>query len=358
MKDNNKKRFCLNCQTELQGGYCHVCGQKATRENLTIKEFILEYMNIAFIWDAHFLKTIWQLLRRPGYLTNEYVSGKFVSYTHPLKLNMFLLFVFITFFLLFHNAEDLGNSVQNFTRDEVHYPMIQIQLLANDDQYAAKLESSPIDTVHLYAPLALSDEYPDIVVNLDPYNTASRDSMVVWTAALPHVLIEDKYIVPDAHGCYYFTEKETTSTEDVRMLESVWKQMVTMTTRYFPIIILLTVPFLTLLMRVGCRRGMHSHFKHFIFSLHYTAFLELLILTLYIAFLIVSPPAAVMQSVMLIGSYVYLTIAIKRAYETKGWLRAFCRSVFVNAGYAVILLLLLIFIVVVSTLIVVFKTEF
>lgn len=324
---------------------------------MTVKEFILEYLNIAFIWDAHFLKTTWKLLSKPGQLTNEYVSGKYVSYTHPLKLNMFLLFVFITFFLLFHNAEELGNSVQNFTRDDVHYPMIQIQLLATDEEYAVKLESSPIDTVQLFAPLILSDSYPDILVNLDPNNMASRDSIVVWTAALPHVLIEDKIIVPDAHGCYYFSEEDTSGSEFLRQLELVCKQMVTMTTRYFPIIILLTVPFLTLLFRIVCLRGKHSHFKHFVFSLHYTAFLEVLILALYIAYLVASPPAAVMQSVMLIGSCIYLTIAIRRAYETKGWLRAFCMSLFTNAGYALILILLFITIILISTVIVALKMQ-
>lgn len=356
MAENKTQKYCLNCQTELQGGYCHVCGQKATHENLTIKEFILEYLNIAFIWDAHFLKTIWKLLRKPGFLTNEYVSGKFISYTHPLKLNMFLLFVFITFFLLFHNAEDLGNSLQNFTRDEVHYPMIQMQLLTNDDQYAVKLESSPIDTVQLYAPLILSDRYPDIVTNLDPDNTVSRDSMAVWTAALPHVLIEDKFIIPDANGCYYFTEEEITGTTDLKLMEIVWKKMVALTTRYFPIIILLTVPFLALMIRIVCRRGKHSNFKHFIFSLHYMAFLELLILLLYIAHLIASPSPAIMQSVMLVGSCVYMVLAMRRAYD-KGWISAFYQSILTNAGYAFILITLFITIFIISTVIVVFQMQ-
>ena len=45
-----------------------------------------------------------------------------ISYTHPLKLNMVLLFVFITLFLIFH--KDFGNSIQNVTRDEVTYPLL------------------------------------------------------------------------------------------------------------------------------------------------------------------------------------------------------------------------------------------
>ena len=83
---------CLNCGTELQGMYCHVCGQEAISKTPTVSAFVLEYFNNAFIWDAQFLKTFWTLIRRPGHLTNEYLSGKFISQEHPLKLNMFLLY--------------------------------------------------------------------------------------------------------------------------------------------------------------------------------------------------------------------------------------------------------------------------
>lgn len=138
MENNTSPKYCLNCQTEVHGKYCHVCGQKVTDSSLTVKEFILEYLNIAFIWDTNFLKTIWQVIRRPGHVTNEYVSGKFVSYTHPLKLNMFLLFVFITIFLLFH--KDLGDSIQNITRDEANYALLQIKVLTGQKEYDAKMD--------------------------------------------------------------------------------------------------------------------------------------------------------------------------------------------------------------------------
>ncbi|MBQ2011487.1 MAG: DUF3667 domain-containing protein, partial [Bacteroidaceae bacterium] len=92
---------CLNCGTKLQGMYCHKCGQHASNPTPKVWEFILEYMNNAFIWDQNFFSTIWQLLRRPGYLTKVFNAGKFVAYENPLKLNMFFLFVFVSMFLLF-----------------------------------------------------------------------------------------------------------------------------------------------------------------------------------------------------------------------------------------------------------------
>ncbi len=350
MKNDISYTHCLNCQTELQGRYCHVCGQQATDAKPTIKEFILEYLNIAFIWDTHFLKTIWNVLRRPGHTTNEYVSGKFVSYTHPLKLNMFLLFVFITLFLIFH--KDFGNSIQNVTRDEVTYPLIQIEILNNNAQYAEMMKASTSDTVQIYAPLILADTYPDIIKAIDASDSSPRDTMMVWTAVLPHKLIEDEVILVNEKGYYSFSDEDKTGVLGTQVVENIWGQMVKLTTTYFPVIILLTVPFLAFSLRLTHRKGNHSRFKHFIFSLHYTAFLEMFIIILYLTKLIADPPAWVMGWAMILVSCTYLTLSIKKVYESRSWYGAASQAIFTNIVYAVTLMLLFIAIFLVSLAIV------
>ena len=94
--NNMPYKYCLNCGTELSGRYCHSCGQQAINPNPTVRGFIMEYLYNAFMWDPKFFQTIYTLIRRPGHLTNEYLSGRVISYEHPLKLNMFKLFIFIS----------------------------------------------------------------------------------------------------------------------------------------------------------------------------------------------------------------------------------------------------------------------
>ncbi len=329
-------KYCLNCNTELQGKYCHVCGQKATQEKPTLKEFIHEYLNIAFVWDKYLIKTLKALICKPGHLTNEYMSGKFVSYMHPLKLNMFLLFIFITFFLLFHNADDMGNSIKTLTRD----PLVQLQLLRNNQEYNEKMQSSRKDTIRLYVNLNVSERYPEIVSIIDAVNINESDSLAIWTATVPHQLIEDGIILPHKDGYYEFNANDHKFDNGTHILEGVWVQMVELTTDFFPLIILLTAPFLSLLIRLLHRRGNHSHFKHFIFSLHYTAFLELIILMLYILHLIASPPSWLMQGIIITSSFTYLTFAFRKVYETKHWAGAVSKSILTNMGYATILMIL------------------
>lgn len=349
---------CLNCQTPLQGTYCHVCGQKATQEKPTIKEFILEYLNIAFIWDTHFAKTMWQTFRRPGHLTNEYVSGKFVSYTHPLKLNMFLLFIFITSVLLFNKTEDMKNSVQNLTRNEIIYPVLQLGILTDNLEYNEILKADRKDTVTLYAPQLLAETYPELISNLDTINSVSSESMSYWTAAVPHKLIEDDFFVKHPAGYYHAEPEDPESFENLsgtKILEMVLQQMLKLTTKYFPLLILLTAPFLSLLVRAVLRKSNSSHFKHFIFSLHYTAFLEMIIIFIYMVHLIAAPPIGIMQWVLIASSCIYLTFAFKRAYETRTWYGAVCQAVIINIGYSMILFATFCVILLISIIIVAFQ---
>lgn len=352
MKNDTEYKYCLNCNTQLQGKYCHACGQQATSAKPTVKEFLMEYLNIAFIWDANFVKTFWKLITRPGYLTNEYVSGRFIAYTHPLKLNMFLLFVFISFLLLFHSTEELNSSVQKVTRNELMLPAVQIELLLNDEVYLDKLKASPIDTVKLYAPFFLSEKYPEILTDLDNKNSSLSDSVGIWTAAIPHLMIEDKVIELQTEGYYVFGNDDQTGVIGIKLLETIWAQMVSLTTRYFPLVILLTAPFLALLLHLINRKGKHSRFKHFIFVLHYTAMLELLIIALYILFLIAEPSASVMEGILILCSLLYLTFAVRSVYETKNWFIAFAQALTISFGYLMILMMFFIFIFLVSIIIV------
>ena len=109
---------CLNCGSDLQGKYCHVCGQ----ENLQIKESFGHVMSHAisdyFHFDHQFFHTLKPLLFKPGYLTNEYMAGKRMQYLHPIKMYIFISLVY--FLLLFSaNKDELvkanGDNVRNKT---------------------------------------------------------------------------------------------------------------------------------------------------------------------------------------------------------------------------------------------------
>ena len=329
---------CLNCGAELKGKYCHACGQPATAKVPSIPAFIKVYFNHSLVWDPRFFRTLKTLVRRPGQLTNEYIAGKFTSQEHPIKLNMFLLFVFITMFVFF-GSEKLSHSVQSFTEDERYASGIQIGMLADDTTYIAKLKACPRDTVTLHAPLAIATQHANLIAHLETIHDSKGDSLDIWKATVPRVLIEDEYLLPETEGCYRINTKNVAESEDVQILIAVWTQLVKFTTKYFPMMILFTAPFVVFALRLVQRKEKRPVLHHLVFALHYTAILELLILCIYVLYLVFAVPIEVLQWILLIGACTYLTIAFRNVYGVTSWFKAIMKSVFTTLYYIFIILL-------------------
>jgi large-conductance mechanosensitive channel len=85
---------CLNCGHHVEEHFCTHCGQ----ENIEVKEDALHMITHAvadyFHFESKFFGTIKPLLLKPGVLTKEYVSGKRVSFIHPIRLYIFISIVF------------------------------------------------------------------------------------------------------------------------------------------------------------------------------------------------------------------------------------------------------------------------
>lgn len=325
---------CLNCGTELVGGYCHKCGQQATSKTPTVGDFLHEYAINAFIWDPQFFKTVGTLLRRPGQLTNDYMDGKFVSQEHPLKLNMFLLFVFVSMFLLFSPKSD-EDAVSSLIQDERAYPALQVEFYKKDADYAVKLATSPRDTVQIYTPLELAQEYPEVVAKVEVIEDSQDSGLDKWVAVVPRVFIEDEIIVLNDEGYYVFNHADDTVSGDLGLVIRIWEKVVDLTTTYFPMLVLLTVPLLAMAVSFIQRKSRVPFINHFIFALHYTAFLELLMMVLYALYLAVDPSMDLLQWVLRIAAGVYLTMAIHRVYEPSSWFKSLLKALFTYVIYLI-----------------------
>ena len=327
---------CLNCGTELTGMYCHNCGQYATSNKFSLKGFIIEYLGNAYMWDSQFVKSIWNLACRPGGLTNDYMAGKFVSHVHPIKLNMFFVFIFITIFVFLSGTEKMTNKVHEITNDEKIYSVLNMDYVVNDAEYSEKIKTSAVDTVLLYTPKVMTQEFSEVLklVNvIEDSNGKSYDKLAV---ALPHVLIEDSIIILNDDGYYHFNKDFEHSVQSLDIFNSIWVEMVEFTSVYLPLIILLTAPFLAISLYIVNRKRKLSFVLHFIFSLHYIAFLELVFLVAFILYITISPSREVLELFFALSSCSYLTLAIRNVYEKDSWFKTIIKMIFANLFYIMI----------------------
>lgn len=329
---------CLNCGTNLQGSYCHNCGQHASSPIPKVWEFILEYMNNAYIWDPKFFLTIWNLIRRPGFLTKEFNAGKFVAYENPLKLNMFFLFVFVTIFLLFSDIQKAGDSLDNIARSELVRPHLTLNALSMDSVYSSRMKDSERDTVHLSILLSSAHEFPEIITTISTITNNGEERMDTIVAVVPRVLIDDKILVRHESDIYSFSDDNIIVDKllNLDLVSAVLNRMLEILSQYFPMIFLLTSPLLAFAVKLLHWRRRYPSISCFIFALHYTAFIELVILLIYIMYLAINPGLLWLEWFMIISSCLYLTIAVKEVYERNSWIKSIAKAFMISLTYFLI----------------------
>jgi len=91
-------KTCQNCGHTVEERYCSHCGQENTETRQRFHYLITHFIEDFVHYDGSFWATVKNLFFKPGYVTQEYLSGKRLSYVNPVKLYIFVSF--ITFFLL------------------------------------------------------------------------------------------------------------------------------------------------------------------------------------------------------------------------------------------------------------------
>ena len=100
-------QHCYNCDSDLSGNFCPICGQRAEVGRVgwkSIKD------NIAILWgmDSRSLGyTLLQLLGRPGYLVRDYISGRRQVSFPPVKMLVIVCLFVVIFETVFHVNNDV-----------------------------------------------------------------------------------------------------------------------------------------------------------------------------------------------------------------------------------------------------------
>jgi hypothetical protein len=95
-----KEPVCLNCHTNpLYGRFCHICGQENLEPRETVWHLVQHFFNDITHFDGKFFSTVKYLLRRPGFLSTEYIKGRRAAYLNPIRMYVFTSAIF--FIILF-----------------------------------------------------------------------------------------------------------------------------------------------------------------------------------------------------------------------------------------------------------------
>ena len=96
---------CRNCTQPLTGQYCANCGQRDKHRMISLLELFRDFIGDLFELDSRIWRSLIPLLFRPGLLTLEYLSGRRVRYTPPLRMYLVLSLVF---FVVVTTGQDIN----------------------------------------------------------------------------------------------------------------------------------------------------------------------------------------------------------------------------------------------------------
>ena len=95
---------CSSCGTEFCGNYCPRCGQAASVGRFSFKKAFMLFLDVWGMGNRSMIRTIRDLMLRPGYLIRDYLSGMQSAYFPPFKL----FFLLVAFSLIVEHGLSLG----------------------------------------------------------------------------------------------------------------------------------------------------------------------------------------------------------------------------------------------------------
>lgn len=138
-----KEKNCLNCQATLYGRYCHQCGQENLEPKETVWHLVQHFFNDITHFDGKFFATVKYLLRKPGFLSSEYMAGRRASYLNPIRMYVFTSAIFFLILFAMKDPKELVHMTE--TPDKPGNGKTLTQLKKDSANYQQKLAHADRD---------------------------------------------------------------------------------------------------------------------------------------------------------------------------------------------------------------------
>lgn len=111
---------CLNCGQTYQGFYCPTCGQDRREDKISWTHLISEVIN----FDNKFIRTLYALVRCPGEMLHQYISGRHACYSSPIKFVFFAAIILAITSFIAYSDKTFNTETTVFNGDMVLFPCV------------------------------------------------------------------------------------------------------------------------------------------------------------------------------------------------------------------------------------------
>lgn len=301
-----QEKNCLNCGTEVPGRYCTECGQENTVTHESFPHLVKHFVADLLHYDSKSLNTLKYLAFRPGYLTKEYIAGRRASYVNPIKLYIFISFVFFLFTLpgQHSNEEDDAHDVD------------------------AREKAAPTVTVDSTGKKTYKYKRQIVIMSKDDKDLKVRPGRQQYDS-LQATLPADQR---DSWMERYIRHREQELTDKLQHHNGLIVSFGGLLAHNLPKLMFCLLPFFALLLKL-CHNWKRWFFSdHAIFAIHLHTFAFLVLLFSILLDRLLNADILTVSASLWI--FVYLVKALKRVYEQSIW-KALLKSFFLFFSYLI-----------------------
>ena len=139
----NESHVCSSCKTEFTGNYCPRCGQAAEVGRFSFKKTLMLFLDVWAIGNRSMLRSLRDLMLRPGYMIRDYLSGMRSAYFPPFKM----FFLLAAFSLIVEYGFDLGLSDDKKTTTTEQTAAVPADSLKESTAQAKQTTAVPADSL-------------------------------------------------------------------------------------------------------------------------------------------------------------------------------------------------------------------
>ncbi len=277
LKERQEKN-CLNCNAEIQGRYCHNCGQENIEPKETVWHLIAHFFQDITHFDGKFFSTVKYLVARPGFLSREYMIGRRASYVNPIRLYIFTsAFFFLIFFSFLKKIDENTLSTGTIMNGKT-YPQIAMMDSLTFDAFTKNVNKEdgkpalPMSRATFKSYFDSSKEKAGIHITSSRYHSRAQYDSVLKSGKKDHNWWQRQLIYKEIAVNEKFKDnpRETLSAFANILIHSL------------PQMFFISLPLFALLLKLlYVRRKAYYYVNHGIFSIHFYIFIFLAMFILF-----------------------------------------------------------------------------
>jgi hypothetical protein len=128
---------CKSCGNTFEGFYCNLCGEKILEQkDRSFNAFLKSVVAAITFADNKFIRTLWLMIARPGFVSKEFAEGRTVNYQKPLQV----FFVLNLIYFLFPLVQLFNTSLRTQMYLRTHSALVRTMVRSKVGNDALRLE--------------------------------------------------------------------------------------------------------------------------------------------------------------------------------------------------------------------------